>query len=183
MVEALDVCKRNFQALGGMIVEIGQGHEAPFTTGPLAASQMRSRKRLPLQFLRGIHIHGQMVVVEVQHDGQSDGGFGGSQHDDKQGEDHTFDFKRRVVVREGNEVDIGAVADKPTFNTVGLPDTAVRESRDRVKAALKNCGYDIPASHIILSSLAIARVLWLTASVVRASISSIERIDVRLIKW
>jgi hypothetical protein len=29
------------------------------------------------------------------------------------------------------------------FHTVGLPDAAVRESRDRVRAALKNCGYDI----------------------------------------
>jgi magnesium chelatase family protein len=37
------------------------------------------------------------------------------------------------------------------FNTVGLPDTAVRESRDRVQAALKNCGYDIPASHITIN--------------------------------
>jgi magnesium chelatase family protein len=49
------------------------------------------------------------------------------------------------------EVDIGAVSDKPVFNTVGLPDTAVRESRDRVKAALKNCGYDIPGSHITIN--------------------------------
>jgi predicted ATPase with chaperone activity len=30
------------------------------------------------------------------------------------------------------------------FHTVGLPDAAVRESRDRVRSALKNCGYDIP---------------------------------------
>jgi hypothetical protein len=34
------------------------------------------------------------------------------------------------------------------FHTVGLPDAAVRESRDRVRAALKNCGYDIPSTHI-----------------------------------
>jgi predicted ATPase with chaperone activity len=31
---------------------------------------------------------------------------------------------------------------------VGLPDAAVRESRDRVRAALKNCGYDIPPTQI-----------------------------------
>jgi magnesium chelatase family protein len=49
------------------------------------------------------------------------------------------------------EVDIGAVCEKPFFNTVGLPDTAVRESRDRVKAALKNCGYDIPAANIVIN--------------------------------
>jgi magnesium chelatase family protein len=30
------------------------------------------------------------------------------------------------------------------FHTGGLPDAAVRESRDRVRSALRNCGYDIP---------------------------------------
>src|ERR1700749_4169528 len=50
------------------------------------------------------------------------------------------------------EVDINATQDnKTTFTTVGLPDTAVRESRDRVRAALKNCGYDIPQSHITIN--------------------------------
>lgn len=34
---------------------------------------------------------------------------------------------------------------------VGLPDAAVRESRDRVRAALKNCGYDIPPTHITIN--------------------------------
>jgi magnesium chelatase family protein len=39
------------------------------------------------------------------------------------------------------EVDIGP--GKPgTFNVVGLPDNAVRESRERIKAALRNCGFD-----------------------------------------
>ena len=37
------------------------------------------------------------------------------------------------------------------FHTVGLPDAAVRESRDRVRAALKNCGYDIPPTHITIN--------------------------------
>ncbi|MFZ0278545.1 MAG: YifB family Mg chelatase-like AAA ATPase [Candidatus Sulfotelmatobacter sp.] len=32
-----------------------------------------------------------------------------------------------------------------------LPDAAVRESRDRVRAALKNCGYDIPPTHITIN--------------------------------
>ena len=35
-------------------------------------------------------------------------------------------------------------ADKDFFTTVGLPDTTVRESRERIRAALKNSGYDIP---------------------------------------
>src|SRR5256885_14567004 len=50
------------------------------------------------------------------------------------------------------EVDISGV--KPSedhFHTVGLPDAAVRESRDRVRAALKNCGYDIPLTQITIN--------------------------------
>jgi magnesium chelatase family protein len=35
--------------------------------------------------------------------------------------------------------------------TVGLPDTAVRESSERVKAALRNCGYGLPAQHITIN--------------------------------
>src|SRR5256885_4819883 len=47
------------------------------------------------------------------------------------------------------EVDVSGIkCDEGHFHTVGLPDAAVRESRDRVKAALKNCGYDIPPNHI-----------------------------------
>ncbi len=33
----------------------------------------------------------------------------------------------------------------PAFEVVGLPDAAVKESRDRVRSALKNCGFDFPA--------------------------------------
>ncbi|HWC64473.1 MAG TPA: YifB family Mg chelatase-like AAA ATPase, partial [Thermoanaerobaculia bacterium] len=32
----------------------------------------------------------------------------------------------------------------PSFSIVGLPDAAVKESRDRVRAALRNCGFDFP---------------------------------------
>ena len=43
------------------------------------------------------------------------------------------------------EVDYsGVVVEKDIFHTVGLPDAAVRESRDRVRAAIKNSGYAIP---------------------------------------
>jgi len=37
------------------------------------------------------------------------------------------------------------------FHTVGLPDAAVRESRDRVRAAIKNSGYDIPPTQITIN--------------------------------
>src|SRR5512146_2001701 len=50
------------------------------------------------------------------------------------------------------EVDCsGKVEQKDNFNTVGLPDAAVRESRERVRAALRNSGYDIPNTHITVN--------------------------------
>src|SRR5256885_10993644 len=50
------------------------------------------------------------------------------------------------------EVDVSNIKTKEdVFHTVGLPDAAVRESRDRVRAALKNCGYDIPLTHITIN--------------------------------
>jgi len=50
------------------------------------------------------------------------------------------------------EVDVsGLKLEQDYFHTVGLPDAAVRESRDRVRAALKNCGYDIPPTHITIN--------------------------------
>lgn len=39
----------------------------------------------------------------------------------------------------------------PGFDVVGLPGTAVRESRDRVRAAIKNCGYTYPVSRITVN--------------------------------
>jgi magnesium chelatase family protein len=39
----------------------------------------------------------------------------------------------------------------PAFSIVGLPDTAVRESRERVRAALVNCGYDFPLRRITIN--------------------------------
>jgi|Deesub1362B_J571_1020462.scaffolds.fasta_scaffold00036_6 magnesium chelatase family protein len=39
----------------------------------------------------------------------------------------------------------------PHFSMVGLPDTAVKESRDRVKAALKNSGYVFPLKQITVN--------------------------------
>jgi len=37
------------------------------------------------------------------------------------------------------------------FNTVGLPDAAVRESRDRVRSAIKNSGFDLPPTRITIN--------------------------------
>ncbi len=50
------------------------------------------------------------------------------------------------------EVDVSGVKmSEDHFHTVGLPDAAVRESRDRVRSALKNCGYDIPPTQITIN--------------------------------
>ena len=48
------------------------------------------------------------------------------------------------------EVDVGS--GKPgDFNIVGLPDIAVKESRERIKAALKNCGHDFPFQSVTVN--------------------------------
>ena len=39
----------------------------------------------------------------------------------------------------------------PAFDVVGLPDLAVKESRERVRAALKNCGFAFPAERITVN--------------------------------
>ena len=50
------------------------------------------------------------------------------------------------------EVDYsGVVSNEEHFHTVGLPDAAVRESRDRVRAAIKNSGYLIPPTFITIN--------------------------------
>lgn len=45
----------------------------------------------------------------------------------------------------------GTVTDKEVFQTVGLPDAAVRESRNRVRSAIKNSGYAIPPTFITVN--------------------------------
>ena len=47
------------------------------------------------------------------------------------------------------EADLGAGL--PTFTIVGLPDAAVRESRERVLSAVRNCGYEFPARKITIN--------------------------------
>jgi magnesium chelatase family protein len=47
------------------------------------------------------------------------------------------------------EADLGAGL--PTFTIVGLPDAAVRESRERVLAAIRNSGFEFPARKITIN--------------------------------
>jgi magnesium chelatase family protein len=50
------------------------------------------------------------------------------------------------------EVDVSGIkTEYDKFTTVGLPDAAVRESRERIRSALKNSGYDIPPTIITIN--------------------------------
>ena len=49
------------------------------------------------------------------------------------------------------EVEVDIAQGLPAFATVGLPEGAVKESKDRVKAATKNCGYDFPSRRITVN--------------------------------
>jgi len=47
------------------------------------------------------------------------------------------------------EVDVGRGL--PSFSTVGLPDAAVRESRERVLSAIRNSGFELPPRKIVVN--------------------------------
>lgn len=49
------------------------------------------------------------------------------------------------------DVEVDVSPGFPKFVTVGLPDAAVRESKERVKAVLKNCGYRHPSRKVIIN--------------------------------
>src|SRR3989337_331009 len=49
------------------------------------------------------------------------------------------------------EVEVDMVYGLPIFTIVGLPDTAVRESRERVRAALRNTGFKFPPKKITVN--------------------------------
>jgi magnesium chelatase family protein len=51
------------------------------------------------------------------------------------------------------EVDVGT-GRMEDFNVVGLPDNAVKESRQRVKSALRNCGFEFPYGQGVTINLA-----------------------------
>jgi magnesium chelatase family protein len=49
------------------------------------------------------------------------------------------------------EVEVDVSPGLPQFYTVGLPDVAVKESKDRIRAALKNSGYGYSRHHITVN--------------------------------
>ncbi len=48
-------------------------------------------------------------------------------------------------------VEVDLAGGLPSFSIVGLPETTVRESKDRVRAALRNCGFEFPPRRIIVN--------------------------------
>ena len=49
------------------------------------------------------------------------------------------------------EVEVDISAGLPNFTTVGLPDAAVRESRERIQSAIRNCGLEFPFQKITVN--------------------------------
>ena len=49
------------------------------------------------------------------------------------------------------EVEVDLSPGLPQFFTVGLPDIAVRESRERIRAAIRNSGYRFPRQHVTVN--------------------------------
>ncbi len=49
------------------------------------------------------------------------------------------------------DVEVHLANGLPCFNVVGMPETAVRESKDRVRGALVNSGFDFPAKRITVN--------------------------------
>ena len=54
---------------------------------------------------------------------------------------------------EGYEVDVETdlSGGLPNFNIVGLPDISIKESKERVRSAVKNCGFGFPVSRITVN--------------------------------
>ena len=49
------------------------------------------------------------------------------------------------------DVEVDASGGVPRFTIVGLPDTGVREARERVRSALKNCGFWLPGGAVTVN--------------------------------
>jgi magnesium chelatase family protein len=48
-------------------------------------------------------------------------------------------------------VEVDVADGLPVYNTVGLPDSAVRESRERVKTAIRNAGFKFPSDRVTVN--------------------------------
>lgn len=62
-----------------------------------------------------------------------------------------FSVAVRGVDGEIVEIEADITSGLPGVHLVGLPDAALQESRDRVRAAVTNCGNDWPAARLTLA--------------------------------
>ncbi|MDZ4132648.1 MAG: YifB family Mg chelatase-like AAA ATPase, partial [Dethiobacteria bacterium] len=49
------------------------------------------------------------------------------------------------------EIEVDISDGLPAFDIIGLPDASVREAKERVRAAIRNCGYHLPYSRITVN--------------------------------
>lgn len=49
------------------------------------------------------------------------------------------------------QIEVDAAGGLPSWDIVGLPDTAVKESKERVRTAIKNAGFDFPPRRIVVN--------------------------------
>jgi magnesium chelatase family protein len=49
------------------------------------------------------------------------------------------------------QVEVDVSLGLPGFHLVGLPDASVRESQDRVRSAIRNCGFDLPPRRVTIN--------------------------------
>lgn len=55
-------------------------------------------------------------------------------------------YSASIFGMDGNliEIEVDTFPGQPVFNIVGLPDTAVKEAKERVSSAIKNSGFKPP---------------------------------------
>lgn len=65
------------------------------------------------------------------------------------------------------DVEIDISRGQPQFDIVGLPDTVVKESRDRIRAALRSCDINFPVASVMVNlapantKKAVQSMIWL----------------------
>jgi magnesium chelatase family protein len=64
---------------------------------------------------------------------------------------HVLSAALRGVEAALVRVEVDVAAGLPAFTTVGLPDSAVRESRERVRTAIRNAGFPFPSDRITVN--------------------------------
>ncbi|MFC1889361.1 YifB family Mg chelatase-like AAA ATPase [Thermodesulfobacteriota bacterium] len=62
-------------------------------------------------------------------------------------------FSTTIIGIDGHivEVEVDLIRGLPYFSIVGLPETTIKESKERVKSAIRNSGYDFPIRHITVN--------------------------------